>query len=130
VTAKEDTFEALATYSFGHLRHYTNCPVVIFRDETFNLTYRQQVLDDLINEFLDRRYPIRQLLAHAFPPFARSSKAPPVCSELVALYEYRLGEVEWWKGVNPDSKTDEWRIRARNNERATIIYDGLWLWED
>lgn len=124
----EKTFEALWTYRFSHLKEYFNCPIIIFRDRSFSFKYRQEVMSRLVAKYIGERYPIRQILAHIFPPFARSSWFPPVCSELVSKYEYDLGEVDWWKGVNPDSKVDEWRIRAQS-KKAAIIYEGLWLWD-
>lgn len=129
-SANEETFEALWTYRFNHLSAYFNCPVIIFRDETFALSWREKHLLGLTVKYQNKRYPVRQILAHIFPPFARSSMAPPVCSELVALLEHNIGEVNYWKGVNPDSKVDEWRIRAKGNPKATILYEGLWLWDD
>jgi len=126
----EETFEALGTYRFDHLTNYFKHPIVIFRDETFSLEWRQKKLDELIIKYQGKRYPVRQILAHIFPPLARSLWFPPVCSELVSLYEHRVGEVRYWKGVNPDSKVDEWRLRARLSPKAKIVYEGLWLWDD
>lgn len=128
-TEWEDTLEALSTYRLGHLCEYFNHSLIIFRDETYSLRRRMEVLDGLIDKYQGRRYPVRQLLAHLFPPLARATLWPPVCSEIVSLYEYKLGEVDWWRGVNPDTKVDEWRLRSRLGGRAHIIYEGRWLWD-
>lgn len=72
----------------------------------------------VIRPFEGRRYPFHRLLLHLLPPLSKyiSTGRYLVCSELVALFLVGSGQLDFYKGVNPDYvagmiyRWDDWDV--------------------
>jgi len=91
---------------------YTGKQVLIARHHSMNDVLFEKAFNKSIAQYEGKRYPIHRLIMHIFPPLAKLSVGPAVCSELVALFLYDSYIMPYWKGVNPDTLSDmvrHWR---------------------
>ena len=111
ISPEGKTFEALWTLDSQNLfEEYKGCEVIIARPNV-EQEKKEQAIKSLIAQYKGTKYPFWRLFLHTIPPFAKISLFKiPVCSELTALYLYKIGiRHGQWAGTNPDTLADEWR---------------------
>ncbi len=75
-----------------------------------------------ISKLNGKIYPYPRLFLHAIGLAKFILWKYPVCSELVAKFEFECGiRMNLW-GINPDNLADEWRI----SKYYDVIFEGEW----
>ena len=110
--AGDMTFEALYSgITICGAEKYRGEQVIIVRFDSVSGPKREAILKEVVARFAGRKYPFWRLAMHMLGPVAKICWLKiPVCSELIAFYEYRLGiRHSKWAGTSPDTLVDEWR---------------------
>lgn len=118
---KGRTFEALWKIGFSELDEYKGCNMIIVCHRLMS----QRTFDDAFSRivtFNGKIYPALRLPLHLFGLAKFIHWKYPVCSELVAKFDYECGFRRNWWGINPDNLVDEWRI----SKHYEIIFEGIW----
>jgi hypothetical protein len=114
------TFEALSKIGYGRLSGYKDCHIIIAKhramtDDLFNQGFKPiKTLDGSL-------YPAPRLALHLLGLAKFVHWKYPVCSELVAKFEFEAGLRKNWWGINPDNLADEWKI----SKYYDVIYEGV-----
>jgi hypothetical protein len=124
VCNKGRTFEALWKIGFSDLDEYKGCNMIIVCHKLMS----QRTFDDAFSRivtFNGKLYPVPRLFLHMVGLAKFVHWKYPVCSELVAKFDYECGFRRNWWGINPDNLVDEWRI----SKHYEIIFEGIWVGE-
>lgn len=115
------TFEALWKIQYSNLDAYKGCPVIIVRHVWMS---EARFLDAWpeIAKLNGKIYPFPRLFLHAVGLAKFIHWRYPVCSELVAKFEFECGLRKNWWGINPDNLADEWKI----SKYYDVIFKGVW----
>ena len=128
---EQNTFESLATISSQNFfKAYNNANVLIVRPQItmtseleIPLAIKQTVVESLMRKYKDKIYPYWKLPFFCIPALVRyfNIGSHPVCSELVALYLWKIGvRHDHWKGTSPDNLADEFE----HWKNYIIVYKG------
>lgn len=121
VSERGRTFEALSKIKYSDLDGYTGSKILIARyksmtDDMFDRAWPEIVkLNGTI-------YPFPRLVLHLVGLAKFVHWKFPVCSELVAKFEFEAGIRKNWWGIMPDNLADEWQM----SKHYEIVYDGIW----
>lgn len=121
VGEKGRTFEALWKIQFSDLDQYKGCELIIVCHKLMS----QRVFDDAFPQIVKlngKIYPAQRLFLHMVGLAKFIHWKYPVCSELVAKFDYECGFRRNWWGINPDNLVDEWRI----SKHYEVIFEGIW----
>ena len=121
VTGDGDTFEALTKIRFGSLDAYKGKDVIIAKHKSMTREMFIEAWPE-ISKLNGKVYPYPRLFLHAIGLAKFIHWKYPVCSELVAKFEFECGIRKNWWGINPDHLADEWRI----SKYYDVIYEGEW----
>jgi hypothetical protein len=122
VGTKGRTFEALWKIRYSGLDAYKGCPVIIACHKLMT----EKRFEDAwpkIAKLNGNMYPFPRLPLHALGLAKYVHWKYPVCSELVAKFEFECELRRNWWGINPDNLADEWRI----SKHYEIIFEGEWI---
>lgn len=122
ITATDgSTFEALWKIRHGSLNAYAGKKIIIAMHKYMSKSKFDQAWQEIAK--LDGKiYPVPRLFLHAVGLAKFIHWKYPVCSELVAKFEFEAGlRTNWW-GINPDNLADEWRI----SKYYDVVYEGEW----
>lgn len=115
------TFEALKKIGYGDIDNYAGCKIIIACHR--NMTPDKYHAAWLEMEKLNGKiYPYPRLFLHLVGLAKFIHWKYPVCSELVAKFEFEAGLRKQWWGYQPDNLADEWQI----SKYYEIIYEGEW----
>ena len=115
------TFEALWKIGYYDLKQYKGYQMIIVKhtkmtDDLFNAAFPE------IGKLNGKVYPVPRLFLHMVGLAKFIHWKYPVCSELVAKFEFECGIRKNWWGINPDNLADEWRI----SKYYDVIFEGVW----
>jgi len=121
VDEKGITFEALMKIKYSTLDQYKGRQIIIvchkeMGPRRFALAWPE------IQKLNGKIYPFPRLLLHAVGLAKYVHWKYPVCSELVAKFEFEAGIRKQWWGINPDNLVDEWHI----SKYYEIVFEGIW----
>lgn len=119
---KANTFEALWKLDHYNLNEkYEGRDIYIV--ERIDLT-PEQIAKGLeeIQKLDGSWYPVLRFPLHLLHLAKYIHWKYPVCSELVAKYEYEMGVRKQWWGITPDNLADEWTISKFYRD----VYKGKW----
>lgn len=115
------TFEALSKIGYGKLNRYKGCKVIVAKHKNMTDGLFDQGFAPL--KSLDGSlYPAPRLVLHLLGLAKFVHWKYPVCSELVAKFEFECNLRKNWWGINPDNLVDEWRI----SKYYDVIFEGEW----
>lgn len=115
------TFEALGRIRYGNLAGYKGRKIIVvwhkeMTEARFNDGFKAiKTLEGAI-------YPAPRLALHLIGLAKFVHWRYPVCSELVAKFEFDAGLRRNWWGINPDNLADEWKI----SRHYDVVFEGEW----
>ena len=121
VGEKGRTFEALWKIGFSDLDQYKDCTMIIVKHKRMSQAMFTEAFSRIV-KLNGKMYPVPRLFLHATGLAKFVHWKYPVCSELVAKFDYECGLRRNWWGINPDNLVDEWKI----SKYYEIIFDGVW----
>jgi hypothetical protein len=121
VNGEGQTFEALTKIGYSGLYKHKGKEIIVamhkqMTDKRFNKAWPE------ISKLNGKMYPFPRLALHLVGLAKFIHWKFPVCSELVAKFEFECGLRKQWWGVNPDNLADEWDI----SKHYDVIYKGVW----
>lgn len=113
------TFEALWKTERSDLYQYAGCRIIVVRHRQMTDAVFLEAWSEIAG-LEGARYPVPRLFLHLLGLAKYVHWKYPVCSELVAKFEFKCGFRRNWWGINPDNLADEWRI----SKYYDVIYEG------